>query len=98
MKKIIIDVSSDAVNNTLNVEVIRRSDDIVVFHDVLEGDFGTAQMGIENLNSNTKYKITLWGATTGTIWLSISGDMEEPNPILKELEETFDEAFFVKTN
>ncbi len=98
MKKIIIDVSSDAVNNTLNVEVIRRSDDVVVFHDVLEGDFGTAQIDVENLDADTRYKIAVWGATTGTIELSISGDIKAPNPIEKELEETFDKTFFVETN
>jgi len=98
MKKIIIDANSDAVNNTLNIEVIRRIDDEVVFKDVLEGDFGTIQIKVENLDANTKYKIVVWGATTGMIQLSISGDIKELSPIEKELEETFDKTFFVETN
>jgi len=98
MKKIIIDVNSDAVNNTLNVEVIRRSDDVVVFHKLLEGDFGTAQIDVENLDAQTKYKIAVWGATTGKIELSISGDIQDPNPIERELEEALDKTFFVETN
>ena len=98
MKKITIDATSDSVNNTLKVEVIRRSDDKVVFKDLMEGDFGTSQTTTENLESNSNYRINIWGVTTGTIKLSISGDIKAPNPIDIDLNNDFDKAFLVRTN